>query len=880
MKAKLVRRSLEGRWRAANLLCCLWAACATGELPSAGPALEDPAQAELPADVDRVVWRAGRDVLAGVPAARAAEREREREEALGVLGLWCERASARREPWLAHLRALLGRTAGAEGLYCAAVRVVGALELYEVAPRIAEELADERPSRRRAAAAAALHRLYGRWFATRAEAEPFLRDVHGGAATRLLVRAALADEEVARARLFDWLRFEPLRALPYLSHADPRVREGAARIVLQGIAQPDADGRARDPRPVVDALFRMLESEFDARAYDAALEALIAHVQSAPFEAPEVVRLRAVLLDAVRGPADERALATARGIVRLPWPSSEPEGTDVRAGVEMLGSELESLLLAERELGPMRDALAGTLEALRALGDRAGARAADGLRESPAREPVITLLQDPRRAEVVRAAAVGALGMFARVEDLPLVSAVLDEGDAAPSLAHASLGVLRAILPRFDPTDERVRAVLRRVARLTGAADPDLRRRALVLLSDESLAPFVRGLEPDFLVERLGEEQIPDLTNALLVLVGRLGTPATLPKLLALPGFDALASGERARIAELSVALGKLAGGAPDATFAAARRLVAVPDDATRIFRTERALSLVAGLGESEARALSPGEHRAICSWVWTLHAAGISAPDALGQRGDFARRIVSVHLPQSAVAVTSAEDGMQFGEGRRNHLNAVLSSELWERGDRTIDPGAILAAFERAWEFRNVDPGPKLGDLVLRDRARFYITRQDWIAALKDYRTVFRSGGALENSDLRAAVAALMGVMGDAPGSRRARAEESVAFLTRLVERASWASEPPAVRMQDLRELGQCALDADRPELYRSLHAMLADMPDVRTGAVTPDPARPPRPWHGLLREEAWFQELLDLRTKAELKLRESVAGTGSTGR
>jgi len=70
------------------------------------------------------------------------------------------------------------------------------------------------------------------------------------------------------------------------------------------------------------------------------------------------------------------------------------------------------------------------------------------------------------------------------------------------------------------------------------------------------------------------------------------------------------------------------------------------------------------------------------------------------------------------------------------------------------------------------------------------------------------------------------------------------------------------------VRDRTRFALEARDAARLRKVEAAFADLPLTQ---VEPEVEREPPPiWRGLTREPAWFQELLDLRSRVRIALRE----------
>lgn len=825
-----------------------------------------PAVAAPPFDAaaaDRMVWRAGRWPLAGTPAAAAGELERARRDALAEVRRRMELSGLERARWVGHLGGILGSEDRADPLWCAAARVAADLRLYSFAGDLARELETGRPPLRREAALQALHGLYGRWFPESDQAEPFLEDVVPGAGTELLVDSVLEEERVAVAQLFKTFEHDPSAAFEALGSPNPLVRTGAARALGDAVAT----GRL-EARPVLEALFRGLRVEADPRAFHAVLGAALVPLESAPVDSPMLGELRGILSSVAVDRADGRALPVAQALARLPWSTAAdaPPADSLLEGVASIGRVLERLA-AQHDLPRDPDVLVGTLQALLSLCDRAkGTPLAPELRRSPARQPVFSILQDASLDEVVRAAAVAGLAPLALPEDWPLLLDVLRGDDGSPALAHALLGALRSVLTEFEAENPASDEVLSRVAELTGARDPDLRRRAFAILADERLAPLVAGrLDPTFLLERLSAEEVPDLSNQILGLLARYGMPGSFDEFVGLERFDALVD-DGAVVPQVTRVLRRLADRRVEETWHAADRLATAHAPTTYALRLAQALQLCAELDREAAQELAPEEHLAVLRWAWELHVAGVDLIGATDVGAAFLTRLVDLHLVKSAPAVGT--DGW-FDEGTRSHLQGVVLAQLVVAGVRADKGGEVESSFQRALEYPGAFHDEDFVRRVKRDLARYHAARGESAKAMREFRELIGED-ALENSDLRTAAHLNRAIGGDGPAGRRATAPESFDWIDHLIHRPSWASEPTGVRLQDLRDLAQMAQDSGSPKRMRRFVNLLEDLP--------PEPQRedpPGRAWTGLARDPAWLAELAVLRDRVH----EALAATQPAG-
>jgi hypothetical protein len=841
-----------------SLAAGLLASCAV-KRPVLGGAIAWPWTGGRGESLEVRLWRAGRDIPPGLSAARVAELEAERLRAMERL----QRGPGRSDE--ARLRACLAEAGTPPELWCAAARVAAALGRYDLAPLLTSALEPSADARKTVGARAALHALYGCWFQGSAEVTPYLTAVTGGAGTRLLLETSRAEQARSRERLLSELVHRPMSAAAWLADPDPEVRSGAARVLALVFAREGEDqGRA------LEALTTHLEREHEPRAFHEGLVACIAPLERLGVEDPSSSRLRALLIDVARTEGDPRMLSAAMALARISWRSHGPRDLGhVLSGIEAMGVMLRMLAAADRHRGANDpDPLVGVLSALRQLCAQASERGLTAeLRASSARASLFGVLGEPHQEEAVRAAAAAALPWLARLDDAPRLAAVLSDPSVGAQVKHALLGALGAILPELEREAEGAEELLAAVAAQTGAADADLRRRALALCAEPRLEPLVRGLDPGFLIERLGREDVREATLEILRLLQRFAPPGSLDALLALPRFERLCA-DPVTLDALAAVLQRLAPGSGGGAMRAALRLADVPAEETNLARLRHALALAAGLEESAASALDPLAHEAIGCWAWRVVRAGVAPRDLALPGLAFEQRLLEVHLPRGDAAAVVSGEGLDRFE--RAHLTALLRADLYlgaAGGTRGSKP-QVEAAFESA---QGLAATPELRWLVLRDRARFRAAANECVKALSDYRRLIEAGDPADRllgiPDLRSAVD-LLHRLGEAGGEERSIAGEACELLRRLVARPAWRAEPASVRMQDLRDWVRTALESRALPSLRLVESALADLPLTQ---VETQLEREPAPlWSGLTREAGWFQELLDLRVRVRLGLRE----------
>jgi len=836
---------------------------ACGALRVAG-AGSPPAEPWAEESLEARLWRAGREIPPGLSAARVAELESDRAGAVAGLARGWKRSDETR------LAALLENPETPDELWCAAAQASAALERYDLAAHFAAALEPSASARRMVAARTALHVLYGRWFQRPSELGPYLGNVAAGPGTRLLLEGGRQEEERSRARLLAELTHRPTNAAAWLADLDPEVRSGAARALAQVFTH-----EGEDQSGILEVLIAHLEGEHEAQAFHEGIQACIAPLERAGPDQRSSGRLRALLVDIARSNADPRTLSSAQALARLPWRKSGTRDLGhVLTGIEALGAMLRGLAAADRGRGVNdADTLVGVLSALRELCEQAAAAGlSDDLRSGSARTSLFEILGEPRQDEAVRASAAAALGPLARTSDGARLARVLDDPAVGAQVKHALLGALGAILPELTPGEPGAEALLAAVAEQTGAVDSDLRRRALALCADPRLEALVRALDPSFLIERLEHEDGREATLELLRLIQRFGRPDMLAPLLCLERFDRLC-GDSATLEGLAAVLQRLVGDSGRAAMDAASRLVAVDAAETSLARLRHALALVSALDEAAAHALDAGQHGTIDGWVWQVVRAGVAPRDLAPIGLDFEQRLLDVHLPCGEERV--AGTGAGLADFEHAHLTALLRADLFlgvagarRRGTKP----QVEAAFESAQVHAST---PEMRWLVLRDRARFRAAADECVKAMSDYRRLFEAGERadflLGIPDLRAAVE-LLERLDEAGGQgRSATAGEACAILRRIIARSAWRAEPAAVRMQDLRDWVRTALESGDAASLRRVDAALADLP--LTQLETETEHEPAPIWFGLTREAGWFQELLDLRARSRLGLRELEA-------
>ncbi len=802
-----------------------------------------------------MILRAGRELPATLSAARRAERQESRAEALDWLGEHIARDPTFGELWTVVTGALLADFDRAT-MWNATARTLGRLEQYDWAEEIARGLASERPEIAQAARAA-LFDLYLQWFEGRETFQSFHSKADGAGDGPFFRQRARDFEQSERELRIELLEHEPQRALVFFGGLDPRLRAAAAGALSSADLGEDGEAGA--------LLLAQLTVEVDAAAFHAMVEALLELQSSAAADAPQLAALRATLARILAGgPADLQGPA-AHALARVPWGE---DGALLKDAAGVLAAQLERLtapgVLTDR------DVLVTSLQSLWTLGEGASDLGLD-LQEplAPVRAVVLGVLSAEEEFEGVRVAAARLLPVVGHLGDLALAISVLDAAGTSDELRFTLLADVGEMARGLEPTEPIAQKVLDTLLTRLSMDDADLRRRALAYLSDDDLAALASRADPARFVKSLAAETLPDLQAQLLALVSAHGNADHVAPLLALSNFDALASSGPAGMAQLVETLRGLAAGDAELILGTAARLLAVDDPLTRVARLREALVSVAGLDPTPARSLSPTQHAAIVTWARELR----QSAGAVSGGQEFLRRLVEWHIP--SCAHDALEDKPNLA-----HLQALFLSDSAGLDPEDGDAAAVLTHFASALEFAlEHDSGVEYAR-ILRDRGRFLLEEGQEAAALADLSAVFVSEQAwaretlgnepaetvLGLSDLRRGAELLAGGDESAVLAPK-RAREACVVSMALVRRAAWPREPTAVRVQDLRDLVQRATLARNPAYCDRAATFLAGLPALPPPPGDGDSATPALPsappgaaWTDLLADSAVHAELLTL--------------------
>ena len=799
-----------------------------------------------------LLLRIGREVPATVTAARRTERLEERAEALAWLREQLDSEPEVRAALEAELAVRLDDTTH-PALWAATVRSLGRLGEAEHAPHLAAVLEGEDPQRAHAASEA-LHDLFLRWFESEEQFLAFWPEAQGSCGDSVFMETARQKEREARLALIQLLRYEPARAADLVRSRDPRLRAAAATAL----------GRTEDTT-AVEALFQLLEGEPSGETFQAGFEALQGRLSGAGPEAPEVRRLRALLVRRLRAGEVELQAPLADGLRRIAW-SDEGLGEDgLFVGIDALVVQLRRLL--ERDRLTDRDTLAASFGALLGLASRADGL---GLEVGPrlvGLEPaLLDRVEDPGEAPAVRGAAVQLLPLLRDGATVERLARALEASELPPALGYRLLGAIATLAAGLPPGDPSAQLALDTLLAQLEASDEVLRRRALAELRSPELASVVALAEPAAFVDALAVETEPELQAQLLGLTSSHGGAAEAERLIALPRFDAIATAGPGAQGRLAQTLERLAGEDAALLVRVLERLLAVDDAGTRVLRLRGAIGAVAGLSPAALGALEASEHRAIVRWATEVRAASGSVP---GDRA-FLERLVDLHLPGCGTTELAGE------AARLQHVRALLLSDLTALDGTATEAVAVVGAFAEAERLATAAADAQLRSLVRRDRARFRAARGEPGPALDDYRALFATelapGAAgpsvLELADLRRGGELLVEAAttaGTEPGAAE-RLTEALQVSLALAADPDWPLEPVGVRRKDLRDLAARAAGcSDRP-LVEQTAQLLAAVPALPEPAAEGDAPEPPvapegAVWGDLLGEPEAHAELIGLR-------------------
>lgn len=806
-----------------------------------------------------MLLRVGREIPANLTAARHAERLAIRAGEVNWIQERVNADVASREIWEDTVRDILADSSQV-ARWSATARALGRLGEYEFARPLSNRLSAKNP-RLVQSVKLALHDLYLRWFETPEAFQSFWPEANQICQDSIFMETARERDREARQSLIELLEYEPQRAEDLLKDPHPALRAAAA-TALGKAHNGETDSAA-------ELLFTHARKEIDGMAFQATLEALLQLSGAAPPGSPGMKRLRRVLAARSQEDIDGLQAPVADGLRRLNWSEDGASDSSVLQGVTLLVEQLRRLAAPHRLTD--REVLVSSMFALESLASRA--RRA-GLSIERPMEPInamaIGMIEDEGEADVVRVAATKLLPLVGDVDSIRRAAQSLSARRTSPELRYnllAALGDMAAQLPPEDPAAQLVLSTL--LERLEGD-DANLRRRALNYLGNDSLRPLVEAADPGAFVASLGRESVASLQAKLLELISLRGTVDHVPLLIALPNFDQIASSSPASISALSSTLEALSGGDAASQVRGAARLLAVDDEATRILRLREALAVIARLAPESLAVLSAQQNHEIVSWATELRAAAGALPGGEA----FLGRLNRHHLPACLVG----DEGRDVRE--LAHVQALLLSDWIEANAEAGQAIEVLGHFERAFAYAVETQDGAARALVLRDRARFQLARNESKAAMADYRALFASelpkevdgvipdSSVLELRDLRQGSELLIGQIGASPDlAGLAREAWTVSML--LVRDPNWSLEPAAVRAQDLRDLVERCLLLEDKDLLEGVFGLFREIPDLPAPSVEgQEPTElPPEPegvlWSGLLEDSQRHGQLLELRQR-----------------
>lgn len=823
-----------------------------------------------------LILRGGRSAVPGLTSTRAERRAARREEALAwIAGELQESARAGR--WREGLRDLLAEGSRDENLLCAALSVVGRLGRYDLAQDVAWSLRGSHPGRVREVARLALFRLYGRWFADRAEFEAAWGRLAGKGPEELF----LAEFTALQGRLDELeLRLverDPRRVATVFAEGRPELRARAATLVGRGVGR-----KTIDPEEARALLLARVPLESDPAAFHATLAALLELVGGLGPEDGAVVALRASLTDPrVQG---QLQLTDARveALSHLPWKAEGRGGgdgeLDVRAAIRLCAAGVGEL---GHPAWPVDfDRLSVALDAFQTLCAGSGLELREVRAASVPATAVVRDLLGPGFPLEVRLAAARVVLLVA--VDLPSILSVLE--DSTPDqLRFVLLGPVVELAADLPPDPAAEARLLRVLEDAVASGDADLGRRALELMAGESLTGILARAEGrQALGSRLARGLAGEGSRPLAVLrfaaLRQFAPNGPIAReLLDLENLDGLLEGNHLLPEELVRTLTALMG--PDAPLAmrAARRLAedrreSPPEGAASpAARARVALALVAGLGVAQWAELGPADHGAVVGWATLLRSDAGDVAGGPDELAPWLAPLVGMHLVHMESSADSAADSAQLAL-----LRARFSGDLHLADPTAVDRQAVLDVWAEAQsteaqstEAQSTEDATRAA-LALRGRARFLWAVEDRPAAGADYRALAEGGGRgiLEPRDLRRVVE----VLGLEPGAGGA-AQAARAGLD-LVRHPSWAGDGAEVRRRDLLGLLQRARSAGDPELAAQVLTLFEGLP-----APAQDGAYPLRDGIGADRVYARLLEDLEghgVLARAVQDLREGSQGPG----
>lgn len=798
-------------------------------------------------NIDHDLYReATRPIPAGLSATRRAEREVERGAASAALAAELEGEGG--AEWRRFLEERLRYFQDEPRQWIALAELVVELRRFDLAPTLAVGLEAAEPIR--AVAQDSLASLYGKEFESTADFNAFVEGLELDAATLRLIDQLCAERDRAREFELSLFAFDPERAKAALDSTDRRLRRGAAQALAALL---------RDSGTLIDQLAPTLLERVGVEKAPEIAEVIIGSLADAiegrPAGGPIVEGLRAELAGRAQIDPNGQRLVIARALAQLPW-----TGTDASSDAALeRGAGLIAGLLMTGSVEQDPDVTLGVLQALNSLCNAVSVtpEAARRLEATDLRERLVSLAFEDQADLSARVVAVGILPRVAPVsglQDLILLAGRESEPELPTSLRFAVLGAMGRFAARegVDPAD--LQPLVTCLIEHTERPEADLRNLALELLGEGALAAHLEGRSVRAFVERLGVETDKAVLAKLIALIGKYGTEADLPDVLALEGFDALAGKDLPPDANLALLIQDLAGGDGELTLAGAMRLWNVEAELGLWARREAALGLIARLSTEAAAALSPEHHRTVAVWARDLRGAGVSLAAAMPGGADFLERLVDLHLAGSSF-------GPGFGAGEQNLWSAVFLSDLFaargNAGDKELK-AEILSKYARAEELSKSHSDPAFVYVVRSSRARFLVASEPKImlapgtgalidglgTALADFEFVDRSdhAGLLDTNDLRSA-----GLMA-ATLATPAGLERATEFSLALIARPSWTQEPLAVRVLDLEQLTERALAAGtkQREALIAFEELPAEMGVAETVA-----------WRGLTLDRATWSKL-----------------------
>ncbi|MFT5079931.1 MAG: hypothetical protein ACI9D0_000331 [Bacteroidia bacterium] len=816
--------------------------------------------------------RATAPVPPGIPVSRAAERLAETEAAAAELAILLSGDLG--ELWLDFLESELQFHLAEPKRWANVAQLTVKLELFQLAPLVANALAQPKNTYVHQAAWASLGELFGMRFETADEWRAFVGESTASPFTPAGHAKLREQANLSRARQLELLTFRPDKAIAYINDVDPKVRAGSAAVLGEALLAGTVDSDS-----TLDALLTRLEIEHRPAVVDALLEAAFTTLEGRDTEDQRVARLRSILAQAAQSTAPTSELLIARGLARLQWPATEPMAADsLESGAALLSAVLRTVSEVEPAgSGPGRedlrdaDILFGVLKALDRVcrGVGGDSETSRRLGANVDRSPLLQLVLRDEFDLGVREIAAGTLPRVAPPEDITVLIDVLSDKNTELSsqLRYALLGAMGRFVERDDAAPEYNAPVVNCLLGHTGHSEEHIREHALGLLLSDAISTEISRDQARLFLARLDVEQAPSLQDTLLLLLGRYGDDSMLKGVLELKSFDSLVSRGPASEKAMVDLVSQLAGTDPAARFDAAQRFYQTVKPGVQISPGIHALSLLAELPAASLLDLSELEHREIAMWAVELRVYGVNLATDIPKGVDLLDHLVNLHVPSSGT-------GASHSQPEKELMLALFLSDIAAtktNGEAKAMESEVLAKFAMALEQAPQHDLANFSMLVRHARARFRSKPDSYGLAFVDYSIIFNSPerSLLDPGDLRSAAKSALSqarvraeaaavVAGTSPVDVSSQSKIPTAgdqlsafqFSRALVSHGSWHREPETVRFDDLRNLATAAAASGDRQAVATVNDLFKGLPKVAVENQAPieNPGTAvERPWSGL---------------------------------